>query len=121
MILGLRIRSLRPARWLLALALAAPAWSQIEVMPAVGANSAAKPAILDQVGIDQRLNEQVPLDLPFRDETGKNVRLGDYFGQKPVIVALVYFECPMLCTETLNGLTSALSVLKFDVGKEFNV
>lgn len=104
-------------------AFAAPVWAQTEEMPAVGAvpNSASKPAILDQVGIEQRLNQQLPLDLPFRDETGKTVRLGDYFGQKPVILTLVYYECPMLCTEVLNGLTSALSVLKFDVGKEFNV
>jgi protein SCO1/2 len=104
-------------------ALALPALSQTEAMPAVGAvpNSATKPAILDQVGIEQRLNQQLPLDLVFRDETGKTVHLGDYFGQKPVILALVYYNCPMLCTETLNGLTSALSVLKFDVGREFNV
>ncbi len=108
---------------LMVIAIAAPAAGQTEAMPAVGApgNSQTKPAILDQVGITQRLNRQVPLDLVFRDESGKNVRLGDYFGQKPVILALVYYECPMLCTEVLNGLTSALSVLKFDVGKEFNV
>ncbi len=104
------------------LALAAPAWAQWET-PAVGAlpNSAKKPAILDQVGIEQRLNQQIPLNTVFRDEDGKAVRLGDYFGQRPVILALVYYECPMLCTQTLNGLVSALSVLKFDVGHQFNV
>ena len=79
------------------------------------------PPILREVGFDQRLGEKVPLDLPFRDETGKTVRLGDYFGQKPVVLALVYYECPMLCTLTLNGLVSALGVLTFDVGKEFEV
>jgi protein SCO1 len=79
------------------------------------------PPLLREVGFDQRLGEPVPLDLPFRDEAGKAVRLGDYFGKKPVVMALVYYECPMLCTLTLNGLTSALGVLTFDVGKEFEV
>jgi protein SCO1 len=80
-----------------------------------------RPSILSQVSIEQRLNEQLPLELSFRDETGKTVRLGDYFGSKPVIVSLVYYRCPMLCDQVLNGLTSALGVLKFDVGKEFNI
>lgn len=80
-----------------------------------------RPSILSQVSIEQKLNEQLPLDLSFRDESGKTVRLGDYFGSKPVIVSLVYYRCPMLCDQVLNGLTSALGVLKFDVGKEFNV
>jgi protein SCO1/2 len=79
------------------------------------------PPILREVGFDQRLGETVPLDLRFRDESGKSVRLGDYFGEKPVVLALVYYECPMLCTLTLNGLVSALGVLTFDVGKEFEV
>ncbi len=107
--------------FLITVALGVPVFAQIEVMPAVGANSAAKPPILDQVGIEQRLNQQVPLDLAFRDESGRSVQLAEYFGQKPVILALVYYECPMLCTETLNGLVSTLRLLKFDVGKEFNV
>jgi protein SCO1/2 len=81
----------------------------------------SRPAILRDVGIDQRLNAQVPLDLMFRDETGKAVRLGDYFGGKPVILSLAYYECPMLCTLVLNGLASALKVLSFDIGKQFNV
>ena len=80
-----------------------------------------KPQILQQVGIDQKLNTQLPLDLTFRDESGKSVRLGDYFGSKPVIVSLVYYRCPMLCEQVLNGMTAALNVLKFDVGKEFNI
>ena len=78
-------------------------------------------AILRDIGIDQHLNEQVPLDLTFRDEAGQSVRLGQYFGQKPVILALVYYECPMLCTLTLNGLVSALKAVSFGVGNEFNV
>ena len=63
----------------------------------------SKPGLLKQVGIDQRLNEQVPLDLMFKDETGRDVRLGEFFGKRPVVLALVYYECPMLCTQVLNG------------------
>ncbi len=77
-------------------------------------------SILRDVGFDQHLGEQLPLDLIFHDETGHLVPLGRYF-DKPVILALVYYDCPMLCTLTLNGLSSALKVLSFDVGKEFNV
>src|SRR5580698_10594241 len=80
-----------------------------------------RPAVLQGVGIDQRLNEQVPLDLMFRDETGKAVRLGDYFGSKPVILALVYYKCPMLCTLTLNGLERAMRVMPLDVGNQYTV
>ncbi|HXB20296.1 MAG TPA: SCO family protein [Candidatus Solibacter sp.] len=80
-----------------------------------------KPAILDQVGIDQRLNQQVPLDLSFVDENGQAVKLGQYFGQKPVVLSLVYYQCPMLCSQVLNGLTSSLNVLRFDIGREFDV
>ena len=79
------------------------------------------PQVLSKVGIDQNLNHQVPLDLAFTDETGHPVKLGDYFGSKPVVLSLVYYECPMLCTETLNGMVSAFKVLKFEPGKEFNV
>ena len=80
-----------------------------------------RPPGLKNVGIEQHLDEQIPPDLDFRDETGKPVRLGDYFGKKPVILNLVYYQCPMLCGEVLSGLESALRVLKFDVGKEFDV
>jgi protein SCO1/2 len=82
---------------------------------------AAQDNILKKVSFDQNLSAQVPLDLPFRDETGKSVHLGDYFGRKPVILALVYYECPMLCTETLNGLVRALRSISFDAGKQFNI
>jgi protein SCO1/2 len=80
-----------------------------------------RPPGLKSVGIEQHLDEQVPLDLAFRDETGKSVRLKDYFAGKPVILNLVYYQCPMLCGEVLAGLESALRVLKFDVGKEFDI
>jgi protein SCO1 len=80
-----------------------------------------RPPGLKNVGIEQHLDEQIPPDLNFRDETGKPVRLGDFFGRKPMILNLVYYNCPMLCGEVLSGLESALRVLKFDVGKEFDV
>jgi protein SCO1/2 len=88
---------------------------------APGDATSARPGMLSQIGIDQRLNNQVPLDLPFVDESGRAVRLGDYFGKRPVLLALVYYECPMLCTQVLNGVVSALGTLKFDVGREFDV
>jgi len=87
----------------------------------LGPSASVKPPGLKNVGIEQRLNEQIPLDLTFRDEAGKAVRLGDYLGKKPVILSLVYYRCPMLCSELLVGLESTLKVLKFDVGKEFDV
>ncbi|MER3401979.1 MAG: SCO family protein [Armatimonadota bacterium] len=77
--------------------------------------------ILDQVTVQQRLDTQVPLNLTFRDETGKTVRLGDYFGQRPVILVLAYYECPMLCTVVLNELTRSLHALDYTIGKEFEV
>jgi protein SCO1/2 len=79
------------------------------------------PRVLSEIGLDQRLNQQLPLDLPFTDEQGRDVRLGDYLGKKPVILTLVYYECPMLCTQVLNGLTSALRTLNFSVGSEFDI
>jgi protein SCO1 len=86
-----------------------------------GLNSKQVPPQLRGVGIDQRLSAQIPLDLPFRDASGKAVQLGDYFGGKPVILSLVYFSCPMLCTMEENGLLQALKLLKFTVGEQFNV
>ena len=80
-----------------------------------------RPPGLKNVGIEQHLDEQIPPGLEFRDETGKAVRLGDYFGQSPIILNLVYYQCPMLCGEVLSGLTATLRVLKFNVGKEFDV
>jgi protein SCO1 len=71
--------------------------------------------------IDQKLDSQVPLGLAFRDEMGKTVRLGDYFGQKPVVLALVYYECPMLCTLVMNGMLTSFQQISFDVGKQFEV
>jgi protein SCO1/2 len=80
-----------------------------------------RPSLLKEVGIDQKLNQSIPLDLVFHDEHGKQVRLGEYFGQKPVILSMVYYNCPMLCTQVLNGLESSLKLIPMDVGKQFNM
>jgi protein SCO1/2 len=81
-----------------------------------------KPAILDQVGLDQRLNQQVPLDLAFVDDHGQPVQLKQYFGSKPVILIMVYYQCPMLCTQVLNGFTGAMmGIRRFNIGREFDV
>ena len=77
--------------------------------------------MLDQIGIDQNLDDQIPLDLSFFDAEGNEVTLGDYLGERPALLTLVYYECPMLCTQVLNGLTRSLRVLSFDVGKEFDI
>src|SRR5262249_50879690 len=79
------------------------------------------PTALRGVRFDQRLNEQVPLELMFHDETGHLVRLSDYFGKKPVILVLAYYRCPRLCNEVLNGLVRCLLDIPFDVGKDFTV
>lgn len=80
-----------------------------------------RPPQLENVGIDQHLDAQVPPDLAFRDETGKSVTLGDYFGRKPMILNLVYYNCTMLCGQELAGLASAMRLIKFDVGDQFDV
>jgi protein SCO1/2 len=79
------------------------------------------PKVLKGVQVSQHLNQQLPMDAQFVDETGKTVRLGDYFGQKPAILTMVYYNCPMLCSEELDGLTGALEMVKLDPGKDFNV
>jgi protein SCO1 len=90
--------------------------------PSQAGTSNGLPPALQKIGIEQKLNEQLPLDAVFRDEDGRDVRLGEYFGKgRPVVLALVYFECPMLCNEVLNGLTGSLKSLSFDTGKDFDV
>jgi protein SCO1 len=79
------------------------------------------PTVLQKVGVAQHLNQQLPLDSAFVDETGKPVKLGDYFGKKPAILSLVYYTCPMLCSEELDGLTSSLEMVKLTPGKDFDV
>jgi len=86
-----------------------------------GSPSTGLPTALRDVGIDQKLDQQLPLDLVFHDESGQEVKLGQYFGQRPVVLAFVYYDCPMLCTQVLNGMVTSFRVLPFQVGKEFDV
>jgi protein SCO1 len=90
-------------------------------LAAQGLPADARPAVLRDVGYDQRLGEAVPLDVTLRDEDGRHVTLGQFFGKRPVVLTLVYYDCPMLCTLSLNALASALATLSFDVGREFEV
>ncbi|MEO5930661.1 MAG: SCO family protein [Candidatus Kapaibacterium sp.] len=79
------------------------------------------PDVTSEIGIDQKLDSQLPLGLEFKDEAGRAVHLGDYFGTKPVVLVMAYYGCPMLCTTVLNGVVKGLRPLKIDIGKEFNV
>ncbi|MCU1296037.1 MAG: hypothetical protein JWO91_315 [Acidobacteriaceae bacterium] len=120
------MRSKNNSRWILVIALTmlglmASAFGQGMTTGVMSPPASVRPQGLKDVGISQNLNQQIPADLTFRDETGKTVRLGDYFGTKPVILNLVYYRCPMLCGEVLRGLESSLRVLKFEVGKEFDI
>jgi len=98
-----------------------PALASAQMGPVPPPPREATPGVLQEIGFDQKLGEAVPLDLAFRDESGRDVRLRDYFGAKPVVLSLVYYKCPMLCTLSLNGLAGALEVLSFVPGREFNV
>jgi protein SCO1 len=86
-----------------------------------GAAAAKLPPLLQKVGFDPELNAQIPLDLPFRDETGKAVQLKDYFGQRPVVLALVYYNCPMLCNQVEDGVAGSLKMLSYNPGKDYEV
>jgi len=77
--------------------------------------------MLRQVGIDQKPGRQIPLELPFRNEEGKTVHLGDYFGKRPAVLALVYYECPMLCGQVLDGLLGGLKALSLEPGRQFDI
>jgi protein SCO1/2 len=108
------------AKWWALAAVLAPLHAQSIVPWADRAES--KPAAFSSIGFEQKLNAQLPLDLAFRDEQGRPVLLGEFFNRKkPVVLTLVYYECPMLCTVSLNGLLRALRTLSFTAGKEFEV
>jgi protein SCO1/2 len=81
----------------------------------------ALPSILTEVGVDQRLNNQVPLDLTFRDEAGSPVTLGECVGGKPTILVLAYYRCPMLCTQVLNGVVETARGIPFELGKDYRI
>ena len=94
------------------------AWTLL-VAPAF-AQQVGPPPILREVSIAQRLNVPVPPEIAFRDENGKTVHLGDYFGKKPIVLSLVYFDCPALCTEVLNGELRTMKAITLDLGKDFD-
>jgi protein SCO1 len=89
--------------------------------PRPGTAASEKPQQLREVTFQQRLDEKLPLDATFKDERGRTVTLGDYFGTKPVILAFVYLQCPMLCTQVMNGISSSLKAVPFSPGKDFDV
>ena len=97
------------------------AWSQAMSRGIMSPPANVRPPYLQNVGIEQHLDGQVPPDLAFVDDTGRPVKLGDYFGRKPLILNLVYYNCTMLCGEALAGLSGAMKLVKFDVGNEFEV
>jgi protein SCO1/2 len=94
------------------------ALSGLAAIPAA-AQQSTMPAILKKVGIQQNLNAQIPPDIEFRDETGKTVRLGDFFGKKAIVLSLVYFDCPALCTEVLNGQLRTMNAISLNLGSDF--
>ncbi len=101
---------------------AAPARGQYAQPPVGPVPTGNSTEVLKKVGIEQKLNNQIPLDLRFRDEAGREVRLGEYFRSgKPVVLTLVYYECPMLCNQILNGVVGTLQALSFTPGREFEV
>jgi protein SCO1/2 len=83
--------------------------------------STALPSALLSVGFDPQMNALMPLDLPFHDETGSDIRLGDYFGRRPVLLAFVYYDCPMLCSQVEQGIVSSLKAISFNPGKDYEV
>lgn len=119
----MNLRSHRPAP---AAALLSVLLLLVSALPAAADESIVEPkkmpGPLKQVTFEQKLGDTLPLDATFRDHNGKEVRLGDYWGgEKPVLLAFVYYECPMLCSLILNGMASSLSVLEFRPNDEFDV
>jgi len=106
---------------LLALTACSQAWGQAMTKGIMSPPANVRPPYLQNVGIEQHLDGQVPPDLAFVDDAGRAIKLGDYFGKKPLILNLVYYNCTMLCGEVLSGLTGAMKMVKFDVGNEFDV
>ena len=101
--------------------LASTAFSQAMTTGIMSPPANVRPPYLTNVGIEQHLDGQVPPDISFVDDTGRPVKLGDYFGKKPLILNLVYYNCTMLCGEALAGLSASMKMIKFDVGNQFDV
>lgn len=106
----------------IAVLLAAAGTLRAQTIPGnVGPSAATMPAVLRNVGFEPPLNGQMPLDLHFRDETGRDVALRDFFGQKPVVLAFVYYNCPMLCDQVQMGVVGSLRMLSFNPGRDYEV
>ena len=112
------LRSIAGVAALLALSFASAAQTAPDN---IGKSSAGLPAALQNVGFEPPLNGQMPLDLGFLDETGRQVQLREYFGQKPVLLALVYYGCPMLCNQVEQGVVGSLKMLSFNAGRDYEV
>lgn len=110
---------MRSKRLLIVGAIAAAFSGVVAAQP--GLPAGIVPPMLQGIGIDQNLNAQIPLELNFKDETGQTVRLGQYFRGKPVVLALVYYECPGLCDLILNGLTHSMQQISLNVGSDYQV
>lgn len=108
-------------RFLLRTTLAGLLIAQASVAADAPVPAGTMPGPLQEVGYDQKLGEQLPLDLPFRDEAGRPVKLGDYFGRRPVLLVFAYYRCPMLCDLVVQGTTGSLKALTLDAGKDFDV
>ena len=112
------IRSIAGITTLLALSIAAAAQT---IPEGVGKASSGLPAQLLNVGFEPQLNSALPLDVSFRDESGRDVQLREYFGRKPVVLALVYYGCPMLCNQVEMGVVGSLKMLSFNPGRDYEV
>ena len=115
------MRKVRTIIGIATLLLAASA-SYAQTVPSdMGPTAATMPLALENVGFEPQLNAQMPLDLSFRDESGRSVQLRDYFGQKPVVLAFVYYGCPMLCNQVQQGVVGTLRMLSFNPGRDYEV
>ena len=107
--------------------IAAPAAAQMTGTPtagylsAPGVSSNTMPTALREIGFDQNIDQKLPLDATFRDESGQTVTLGSYYGKRPVLLAFIYYECPMLCTQVLNAMTATISTMSLTAGKDFEL
>jgi len=120
-------RACRGLVLLVMIGVAAPAFAQMTVAPTAGykrepgSPSTGVPKALREIGFDQHIDSRIPLDVQFRDESGRAVTIGEYFGSRPVVLLFAYYDCPMLCTQVMNGLSTALGVLSLDPGKDFEI
>ena len=115
------MRCVRPITGIVALLAFSLAAGAQTIPDTVGKSASGLPAQLQNVGFEPQLNTQVPLDLVFRDESGRDVQLRQYFGRKPVLLALVYYGCPMLCNQVEQGVVGSLKMLSFNAGRDYEV